>query len=113
MAEASALTSMQLAKAPVGFSGKKSLLFFGLYVFVVVVVVVGITACSDLCGLNVLSMRVKTKKCTSPTRGARLLEICFASAKHHFSKHASRACETHIYTCHCLRHALIVVRTFW
>ena len=42
---------------------------------VVVVVVVGITVCEDLC-VSLRILHVLKQQITSPTRGARLLEIC-------------------------------------
>ena len=43
------------------------------------------------------------------TRCSFVRNMCFAYAKHHFSKHASRVGETHMYTCHVYPHKLLLL----
>ena len=45
-------------------------------------------------------MRIKQNVHLAYTRCSFVINKCFAWAKHHFSKHASRVGEKHIYTCH-------------
>ena len=78
-----------------------------------VVVVVGTAACSILWVLKLFRVCIKAKVHLAYTRCSFVRNVCFAWAKHHFSKHAFRVGETLIYTCHCLRRAPIVVVICW
>ena len=56
---------------------------------------------------------LKQKMHLAYTKCSFVINKCFASGKHHFSKHASRVGGTHISTCHFSQLNKCFVGTFW